>query len=390
MSDFSRRHAVRAVTLTLICACAYSPLSLASPVHPQHDDEIVEVLPAVSGDRAELRALRATLATNPRDAESALRLSGAYMEQARRDGDARLAGRALAILKPWPDPQRAPDAILLRLAGVQQYLHDFDTALANLRTLVTRSPGNAQAWLTIATILRVQGKYSESDVACRSLSGTGVRLYHEACIAENASLRGEFRRARDSLLALLHAELPASTRNWLLTTLAENEVRSGQADSAERYYREALAQQRDSYTIMSFGDFLLDQGRPAEALQLFKPEPRSDAVLLRVAMAEWQSHSVAAEADIRELRDRMELAALRPEARVAHAREQAMFVRSLGEGACAALDLARINVRHQREPLDLLLFSSAAKACGDGAAEQEAAKLVADVGLRDARIDALR
>jgi Tfp pilus assembly protein PilF len=376
--------------LALIAAWACSPDSRANPVHPQRDDEVVEVLPAVSGTRAELRALRARLAQNPRDVASALRLSDAYMEQARRDGDARLAGQALAVLKPWPDPRRAPDAVLLKLAGVQQYLHDFETALAGLRVLVARSPENGQAWLTIATILRVQGKYTESDAACAALSNAAVKVYHDACIAENASLRGEFRQSRDSLSALLRAPLPPQIRNWLLTTLAENEVRAGHSDSAERFYREALAQQRDSYTIMSFGDFLLDQGRPAEALWLFEPEPRSDAVLLRVAVAERQLNSPASGADIRELRDRMELAALRPEARVAHAREQAMFVRSLGDGACAALELARTNVRHQREPLDLLLFSRVAKDCGDPGAQQEAAKLVAEVGLHDARVDALR
>jgi Tfp pilus assembly protein PilF len=376
----------------VICSLAgmFSTGSQAGAIHPQTDDEIIEVLPAVSGDRAELRALRATLAGNPTDVESALRLSSAYMEQARRDGDARLAGRALAVLKPWPDARRAPDAILLKLAGVQQYLHDFDAALNSLRILVTRVPDNAQAWLTIATILRVQGKYIASDEACESLAGAGVRLYHEACVAENASLRGEFRQARASLSALLNAPLPPETRNWLLTTLAENEVRAGQAASAERAYRAALDQQRDSYTIMSFSDFLLDQHRPAEALKLLEPEPRSDAVLLRIAMAGKQLHSSSADADIRELHDRMELAALRPEARVAHAREEAMFVQSLGEGACAALDLARVNVGHQREPLDLLLFARVAKSCGDEAAERQAAAVVAEVGLRDARIDALR
>ncbi|HTU68598.1 MAG TPA: hypothetical protein VMF52_21845, partial [Steroidobacteraceae bacterium] len=369
---------------------AYSTGSLASVVHPQQDDEIIEVLPAVSGNRAELRALRATLAKNPVDVDSALRLSSAYMEQARRDGDARLAGRALAVLEPWPDPRRAPDAILLRLAGIQQYLHDFDAARASLQVLVARSPGNAQAWITIATILRVQGKYAASDQACESLAGGGVRLYREACLAENASLRGDFARARDSLDVLLRGQLPAETRNWLLTTLAENEMRAGRPASAERAYRDALTQQRDGYTLMSFADFLLDQRRPAEALALLAAEPRSDAVLLRIAVAGKQSRAAGAEADIRELRDRMALAALRPEARIAHAREEAMFTDSLGDGACAALDLARVNVSHQREPLDLLLFARVAKACGDGAAQREAAAVIAETGLRDARIDALR
>jgi hypothetical protein len=89
------------------------------------------------------------------------------------------------------------------------------------------------------------------------------------------------------------------------------------------------------------------------------------------------------------LRSRFDAAALRPGTGAAHAREQSMFALDVQGDARAALQLARSNVALQREPIDLLLFARAAAAANDDAARREAAALVRQVGLRDARIDAL-
>ena len=208
----------------------------ASVVNPLSDDEVIEVLPAVSGNRAEIRNLRRALAANPRDALSAVKLSQIYLEQARTQGDPRYAGQALAILTAWPQSDAAPDDVLLLLATVQQFLHDFDTAAANLDRLVKRQPKHAQAWLTLATVRRVQGRYAESARACTGVAVAGAAAYASACTAENASLRGEFDAARAALTALIsdsHLQAP-SIRNWLLTTLAESEARAGLNTQADR------------------------------------------------------------------------------------------------------------------------------------------------------------
>jgi hypothetical protein len=55
-----------------------------------------------------------------------------------------------------------------------------------------------------------------------------------------------------------------------------------------------------------------------------------------------------------------------------------------------ALELAKENVRHQREPLDVLLLAQAAAASQDAAARRDAASLASEMGLRDVRLDALR
>ena len=364
----------------------------ASVVNPLSDDEVIEVLPAVSGSRAEIRNLRRTLAADPRDARSAVKLAQLYLNQARTQGDPRFVGQALALLGAWPQSDTAPDEVLLMLATLQQFLHDFDTSASNLERLVKRNPRHAQAWLTLATVRRVQGRYADSERACKGVAAAGAAAYAGACQAENASLRGDFVGARAALTRLLaDTRLQApSIRNWLLTTLAESEARAGRNTQAEAAYRQALQATADGYTSLSFADFLMTQNRFADASRQLQNQPRTDAVLLRLAIAGVNTHSKEAATDVNELRERMALAMLRPEARTTHAREYAMFALWIDNQPREALELAKENVRHQREPLDVLLLAQTAAASQDAAARRDAVSLASEMGLRDVRLDALR
>jgi hypothetical protein len=276
-------------------------------------------------------------------------------------------------------------------ATLQQYLHQFDAAALNLEMLVLRTPSHAQAWLTLATVRRVQGRYGLSDRACDAVFLAGAVAYAQACKAENASLRGDFNGARRAMLSILtQSSLPAETRNWILTTLAESEERAGLSSAAERAFRAAQEAQADSYTAMSFADFLLQQRRFADAKGALGGQPRTDTVLLRLAIAGVLGRLPGADADVRELRDRMNLANLRPDTRSAHAREQAMFALWIDADARHALELARENVRHQREPIDVLIVSRAASAAHDETAMRELIALSREMGLVDVRLDAQR
>ncbi len=218
----------------------------------------------------------------------------------------------------------------------------------------------------------------------------GATLHAQACAAENAGLRGDFDAARRTLAGLLATpRLPPTMRGWLLTTLAELDWRAGDAARADASYRAALAALADGYAALSYADFLIAQGRHAEALRQLQHEPRSDAVLLRLAIAGTRAPAPAAASDAQELRERMAQAALRPDARTTHAREQAMFALWVDGAPQRALELARANVRLQREPLDVLLFAQAAHAQGDAAARREAGTIAREMGLHDRRLDPL-
>jgi tetratricopeptide (TPR) repeat protein len=361
----------------------------AEPVNPTRDGEVVQVLPS-GGVVSDERRLRRLWLNQPTDAVTAASLATRYLARAREDGDPRYAGQALAVLQPWPHATTAPDEVLLLQATVQQYLHQFEVAAAHLETLVARRPAHGQAWLTLATVRRVQGRYAASDLACSGLLRAGVRLEGQACLAENAGLRGEVDAARRSLRQLLdQPRLTTSSRSWLLTTLAELEQRNAQPAAAESAFKQALDAESGGYTLLTYVDFLMDMNRHADALAWLQAQPRTDAVLLRLAMAGARLPSPAATKDATQVRDAMAQANLRPDARGTHAREQAMFALWVDAKPVAALALARINVRSQREPLDVLVLAHAARASGDAKALREADQLRKEMGLHDRRLDAL-
>ncbi|MDM0107383.1 hypothetical protein QTH97_20725 [Variovorax sp. J22R24] len=379
----------------LLCA-AGAPLG-AAPRVPASDDTIVETLPAIAGWSREERRLRQALAQRPRDEATALAAAQAYLELARTQGDARYAGYALGALRAWDATAAAqtPPALLVMRATIAQFLHDFDGAEATLKSALARQPGNAQAWITLATIQRVRGRYAESDTACRALGRVGPTLYGLACLAENAGLRGDHESARETLRGLLadpslRGAQQAGTRQWLLTSLAEIEELAGRPGAAEAFYRQALQAERSGYLLLAYSDFLLREKRPAEVAALLAKEPRSDAVLLRLAIAARRTDSVgSARQDLDELQARFDAAAQRPRNAEAHAREGALFALDVEGDARRALDFARANVRLQREPIDLLLLARAAAAAGDEEARSELKALMQRTGLRDARIDAV-
>lgn len=376
----------------------------AVPVTPTHDDEVVEVLPAAAGNRGEERQLRKRLAATPDDAALALTVARRYLDQAHETGDPRYAGLALAAIRAWPDARRAPDDVLLMRATLQQYLHEFDASVASLRLLLARPGGDRkpQAWLTLATVLRVQGKYKDSDAACQAVVDARSVLYGSACLAENAALRGEVSKARQSFEGLLaDPRTPTGSRGWLLTSLAELEERDGRAAAAEAAYRSVLRLGPDSYARVAYADFLIEQKRPLEAAKLLQGETRTDTVVLRLAIAEAQAQAIAGRPrapaaaasatgrDVAEMRDRIALANERPDARIFHGREQAMFALWVEGSPERALALVRGEIVQQREPLDLLVFAQAARASGRADAIGEVRALKAAQGLHDRRIDAL-
>jgi Tfp pilus assembly protein PilF len=361
----------------------------AAPIDPTRDDEVVETLPA-TGSRGQVRQWRRELARRPGDVALAVRVARHYLVQARVHGDPRFAGLAAAALRPWPDPDTAPPEVALLHAMLQQHQHEFDASATTLERLVARDPRHAQAWLTLATVRRVQGRYDASDAACRGLSGAGADLYAGACVAENDSLRGKFDAARARLTALAAApRVDDGTRGWLLTTLAELEERAGDAKASDERWRAALGRDPSPYTTAAYADFLIAQRRGAQALQVLDRLPRSDAIVLRLAIAAAQMGTRARDNDAREMRERIALANQRPGAQTLHAREQAMFALWVDRDARRALTLARLNVSQQREPIDLLLLAKAARAAGDTQALREVDALRREVGLVDTRLDAL-
>ncbi len=320
----------------------------------------------------------------------AVALARRYLEQARAQGEPRFAGRAMAVLTHWKPFDQAPADVVLMMATLQQYLHDFDTATALLEQLVQREPGHAQAWLTLATIRRVQGRYAASDAACQALLQTGATLHGQACRAENLALRGQFDPARKLFDALLAQPASGAADTRLA---AHQRGRARDARRSPTCRRDRLpgcpgCRTGRVHATRPMPISCSPSSVPARYRPLLRDEVRSDPVLLRLAQA--ASARGLPDDSAAELRARIQQAALRPQASTGHAREQALFALDVERDAQRALALARLNLEPQREPIDLLLLARAARAAGDDAGVQQAAQLGEQIGLHDARLDALR
>ncbi len=364
---------------------AWAAAAASAPRIPSDDAEVVETLPAPpAGSRSEDRALRRALAERPGEAALAQKVAQRLLDRSRELGDPRYAGQALAALGAWTDAARAPDEILLLQATLRQHLHEFDPAAAMLEQLVRRTPGQGQAWLTLATIRRLQGRLDASDTACRALAQAGGAAFHAtACLAENEGLRGRVDNARAGFARLLRTPgLEGGARGWLLTSQAELEDRAGRPAEAEVAWRAALAADRSLYQRIAYADHLIDNGRAAQVEALLVGVPRSDAVLLRVAIAEARLGTTGANAA--ELRARFDLANQRADG-LGHHREQAMFALWVDRDARRALELAQRNARAQREPADLRVRAQAAAATRDAAAIAAVEALRLEVGIVDLR-----
>ena len=362
-----------------VFALALASAAVATPITPSGDGQVIERLPP------------ATRVSGSADPALAAAEARALIDASRQEGDPRFAGRALARLARWQGAAQAttaPAEVLLVLAEAEQYLHEFERATARLSALVVREPGNAQAWLLLATLHRVQGRYALSDQACAALKQLRVQPYADACSAENLALRGDNEAARGQLQTLMARAPAASTRAWLATTLAELEQRAGQVSASDAAWRQSLQAAPDTYTAVGYADFLLDQQRPQEAWDLLNPLPRSEGVLLRLAVAARRLNRPEASGLRSELRERHAQADLRPEDS-GHQRERALRALDIDNQPAAALAHALKNISRQREPIDLWLLGRSAVAAGDKKALAQARELARTQGLRDARLDAL-
>lgn len=374
--------------LLAVLACAGAA---AAPYIPASGQQVLERLPGrFNPAQRELGRLRAELAANPADLERAAALARRYIEQARRDGDPRYLGYAQAALAPWWKQPRAqaPAEVLVLRATLVQSNHAFDEALADLDEVVRRDPGNAQAWLTRATIQLVTGDHAGARASCARLFGRAPELVLQTCLASSGSVGSQARASYRQLERTLAArpDSPAPLRAWSLTLLAEMAERLGDHAAAETHFQAALqADPRDTYLLAAYADFLLERGRAQDVLRLLGTRTQADALLLRHALALSALGAPEAVRQTAALRARFEAARRRGD--TVHRREEARFALSLAGDPAEAVRLAKLNWAVQKEPADLRILARSAAASGDAEAARLVREWLRHSGLEDRTLD---
>jgi len=364
----------------------------AAPFIPSTDDEILERLPYTAGDAAfrQLRLLSNGLKEQRDNLPLALRIARGYEELGRASGDPRYSGYAQAALAPWWGMTNPPSEVLTLRATLNQRVHLFDAALADLGAVLEADPRDTQALLLRATIFQVVGRFDKAKSDCGALDGVASELVSTACLdnvnAMTGSLHESYERLRATLEKFPRAQ--PGVRSWALTSLAEMAARAGLSTQAEAGFRQALAiDPTDNYLLAAFSDFLLDQKRPAEVEGLLKSLTRNDPLLLRYTLALKAMGAPETQSFIDQLRDRFEASHLRGD-RV-HLREEARFRLQLLGDSSTALRLARENWQVQKEVADIRILLESAIAAHEQGEFQIARAWLAETGLEDENLRAL-
>jgi tetratricopeptide (TPR) repeat protein len=385
---------IRLTPRLFAAACALLPLWAAQAAEtyvPASDDVVLEriVIPRGMADGfRELRSLRAALAEKPTDPVLAVAFARRAIELGREEADPRYFGYAESALQPWWSQPAPPEEIRLLRATLRQQRHDFAGALEDLDALIAADGSNAQAKLTRAVVLMVQGRPKQALHDCAGLIGRTGLLTMTTCIAQAKSLMGAAATAGPGLENILDGPnfdgTPAE-RSWSLTVAAELAQRRGDAVAANRRFEEARAAveasgTRDPYLVTADADYLLEQGRAAEVRERLADYVRVDNALLRLALAEQLLKDPAFETHVRLLQARFD--ETRERGDTVHLREEAMFELRIRKDPVRALALAAENWQKQREPIDARLFVDAALAAKQ---PQQAAPVLA--WMRETGID---
>lgn len=379
---------ILAALAVVLCAAP----AAAAPYRPADSSVVLERLPLKPGDaRArELAADRARLAASPRDAALAVKVARAYYDLAGAEGDPRYIGYAEAALAPWPAANKAPVDVLYMRGKLLQWRHEYAPALALFGQALARDPGHYDTLSGRSAVLTVLADYDGARRDCERMRAREAELYWASCLAYIDGQTGQAAAAERVLADLLarHPGMGASGRVWLLTRLADLATRLNRPADADAYYRRALALGIDNQLLLAnYGDFLLDQGRPADVVALLRDWVRSDVLLLRLTLAGQALQSPGFKAHAQILRERFAAAALRGD--TLHRQEESRFQLSVEGNGVRALTLAVANWAIQREPYDARILLEAALAVRNPAAAQPVLDWVIQSRHEDPKIAAL-
>ncbi|MBC7916929.1 MAG: hypothetical protein H7Y28_03870 [Rhodoferax sp.] len=356
----------------------------AEPYTPASSAIVLERLPLRANRPVakELVELRRAVKERPGDANAAAQLAELYFDTAVATGDPRYAGYARAVVAGYQG--RLTPQLLLMRGMLLQYQHDFAGALKDFAEALAQDPQFAAAHAWRGAIYLVQANYPAADLECAALLQLKRDALWGACKGLVQAYGGQLDAAYATLSQALQQSSQAASRLWLLTRMAEVSVWRNQPQRAEEHFRQALALGlEDAYLLAAWSDFLLDQERYQEAVDLLKTREASDPLLLRLALAQQALKLPQAARSTQMLGDRFAAATLRGD--TTHRAEEARFELLLRKNPAQALKLAALNFAVQREPRDARIVLEAAVAAGDSAAAQPARDWLQASGFADTR-----
>ena len=377
--------------LMVVASQARANPGIGVPYIPKDSDVVLQKVPSSTDPRVKkFAALRAQLREHPKDSKLALELAKAYVNYGRGTGNERYLGRALGVIEPWIKKDPPPIPFMVVHATILQSRHHFDAARQELQDIIKRDPGNAQAWLTLSTVDMVQGRYAQAGKDCVSTANYGGQYLGIICTGELRSFTGHAEQAYRMLKLVAGGGkvVPPDFQAYVEGLLAETAQRLGWTKRADEHYRKALQlTPGDNFLLANYADFLLDQNRPKDVIELVKNYTQSDTSFMRLVAAEAALHKPQTQKDIQEMSARFK--AMDQRGSHVYRREQARFVLYLQHDPQRALTLAERNWTVQRAPKDIRIYLEAALAAGKPEAAKDVVAHVERWHMQDPHIDPL-
>jgi Tfp pilus assembly protein PilF len=358
----------------------------AAPIRPTDDALVLATMPQDAGAASPLRAAQTALALDPDNVALAVAAARIGIEEGRSRADPRFYGQAQAALSPWWTATDPPEDVRILRAVIQQALHEFSAAAADLDAILATSPGNAQARLSRAFVRMVTGDIEGAGKDCASLPRRIDPAIAQICAARVEGLSGSADQAYARLERML-VRPPAqpSMHKFALAIMAELAASRGRNSEADKLYMQIIALGKPEAPLLAaYADLLIDLGRPADVLQLLDGKGEADALILRRAIAAKRLHDPRLALWSAILAERF--AAAKAGGGRVHLREEALFLLTVLDKPLEALRLAIANWRVQKEPVDARLLIECARAARQPGAAKEATDFVARTGLTDTRI----
>jgi tetratricopeptide (TPR) repeat protein len=373
----------RAAVAALAAAAAVLSGTAARAVAPPRErptdgERIVLVLPAgVPRPSGEAGA----------DPDAAAAQAESLLALARETRDARYFGRAEAIVAPWADAPAATPRLLSAAADLAQQRHDFRRARGLLDAALARDPGDAGTLIRRANVALLLGEHAAARRDCAAALQAGAGLAGTICLASALTGPGSVGRARRLLESLDDAGLPPALASWRLATLADLELRDGDARAAlaslARAHAIAPGQEE---TRVRLADALLLAGDGARALPLTEGANPSAGLLVSRIRAASAVDAGRADAARRALEALLEVG--RRRGSPPHLREEAALALYVDHDAPRALALARRNFELQKDTPDLRVYADAALAARDREAVAALRRWLASTGFEDRAVAA--
>lgn len=367
--------------LPLIMLLGFATYSHAAPpsIETIPEDQVLIELPGVS--------TRQNTTNNETPEQAAERIQG-FLQQARGSGDPRFLGYAQRALTDWPDTRITPRLLMLR-ASLNQSLHQFDDARADLDKVINHKAKptlKAQAWLILANLETVQGRYDHARVACTELESRHTGLIAASCHALVKARTGRSDEAYESLNAMTRdtrSHVDRTSLAWAQGTLADIATQRDLPDAKARWQKALALDPDDLYIRAAYADWLIQHQRPGDALQLTEGYERVDnlAVLRAIALTQLSDDRLPAlKANLEQRFDEA-----RWRGNLLHKRDLARFLLDVEKDPDTAFTYAWKNWQTQREPADTALILRASAAANKPDVRQTVTQWLESKHQQDAR-----